>query len=239
MAATTNPDFSWTDLGTSKEISQLSEYPQVNETFIVVDQGGEGVSTSNFLFSSGFEDCSAQVVINVNDGSMLLKHIGPKSGSPESSEGFVPQSLYKYFLNHAAASNATVLSLTIKGSRSNHTLYKYRPRFVREEIPSEEVKTKITELEEIRVDTGEDRRWAIAVDPQKSIAIVISEDRFDNKSFHRFQLPQYHIGDNLAAKMLEEKSANKKTLDKAVLDLARIPSNPTDPETIEDPSRHP
>lgn len=168
------------------EIQELFDDPYDKEDFIEVRQGHEEVSAGDWLVSSKFAECSAQILINQVDGSTLFKHVGPTHLDVfnGSDTGLYSGVVYQDFLDNAAQTNATVLAVNIRGSLGKHTLAKSQAH------PD----VRITQLPEITLDTGDQHTWSVALNPTTSELFIKRRDG-DQQVYDKFQLPSVYPED--------------------------------------------
>lgn len=217
IAGDTDPSnhTSWEYIGEVPDRAHLFEDPYGKQGFTYVHQGQEEISAGNFLHSSGFQQCSARVLLNMTDSSVLLKHVGPKNFM-EEGEGMLPQDPYRYFLENAARDEARVLSLDVFGTLSRHR--------VRQPSELTIAEPKIITLPEIHVDTGTDYNWSLIISPKDSTVIIGIFDKDLGHRYLEYRLPySYDIAQSDLREAIVLKVDKKRKLDRAVAHLGRIP----------------
>lgn len=211
------------------EAEALFDDPYGKEGFKELSQGHEEVSAGDWLVSSRFAQCSARILINQIDGSVLMKHVGPKSHEAVfgGDSGLTPQDEYVDFFEHARQTGATILACNVAGGRSSHKLTEdHGSRF--EDIA-------VVELPEIRVESGREHTWSIAFNPTSSEAIVKLRDQQGEVQYEKYQLPKAGSEENADSReRLVQRVERRRVLNRCLEHLGSIPLSSMDFQNIDE-----
>ena len=222
-----NPQWQYLGELEATSVEHMFDEPWKNDDITEVYQAREEVSDDNILVSSGFQECSARILINTHTGATLLKHIGPENNFTEG-RGMNPGDAYLFMIEDAIDNSTTVVGVDIFGGISKHELEVFGSVTDREDM--------VRNMARIEAPTGTDYKWSVAVDPVESRAVVRAFNEGGEVVYHGYQLPQtlgreQHSDSRVA---LVERVQSKRGFDKAFRHLPGMPSSGVDFRQIDE-----